>query len=84
MSEMDLLTELIKNNHTSTISAIGSLKADFVSQRRFCDDRFDTVEIDVKTHDRCLSRYKGIIKITCAIWGAICAVASCAALILWG
>ena len=84
MSEIGLLTELIKTNHESTMKAISSVEKSFKEQRMFCDDRFDTVEDDVKIHDRYISRYKGIVAITCAIWGAIVSVASFAALILWG
>ena len=84
MSEIGLLTELIKTNHEHTMKAISGLERSFKEQRMFCDDRFDTVEDDVKTHDRCISKYKGIVKITCAIWGAIVSVASLAALIMWG
>ena len=84
MTENELLVELIKTNHENTMEAISGLDKSFKEQRRFCDDRFDTVELDVKTHDRSLSRYKGIIGVTCAIWGAIVSVASFTALILWG
>jgi hypothetical protein len=83
-TEIELLVEIINNNHQSVMGAIGSLETSFKEQRRFCDDRFDDVELDVKTHDRTISRYKGIIGVTCAIWGAIVSVASFAALILWG
>jgi hypothetical protein len=84
VTENELLVELIKTNHESVMGAIGSLDTRFTEQRTFCDDRFDTVELDVKTHDRTISRYKGIIGVTCAIWGAIVSVASFTALILWG
>jgi len=82
-SEIGLLIALIKTNHDSVMDRLDSIEGYFKEQRRFCDDRFDGVETDVKKHDRCMSKYKGMVYIIGALWGAIVAMVSLVAPIFW-
>ncbi len=83
MSEIGLLVELVKANHSSVMERLDGLEETFKEQRQFCDGRFDDVEVDVKKHDRSISRSKGMITIISVIWGGIVLVASLFVRTLW-
>ena len=78
------LETLMKANHESVMGKLDGLEETFKEQKVFCDSRFDTVEDDVKRHDRCISKSKGMITIIGAIWGGILLLASLVAPIFWG
>ena len=78
------LETLMKANHESVMDKLDGLEKTFKEQRTFCDSRFDTVEADVKRHDRCISKSRGMITIIGVIWGGILLLASLVAPIFWG
>lgn len=83
MSEISVLVELVKLNHDSIMERLDSIDKTFGEQRTHCDGRFEVIETDVKKHDRCISRSKGMITVIGAIWGGILLIVSLVAPIFW-
>lgn len=83
MSEISILIELVKTNHASVLDKLDGLEKTFKEQRLFCDGRFDDIEVDVKKHDRCISKSKGMVTVIGVIWGGILLLASLLAPIFW-
>jgi hypothetical protein len=81
--DLDGIEKLMREQHRSILSRLDSLDSRFTQQQSFCDGRFDVIEDDVKKHDRCIQKSKGIITIIGSIWAAATTIAALVAPYFW-
>jgi len=81
--DLDGLEQLMKANHKATMDAIQCVEGSFREQRVFCHGRFKEIEEDIESHERTISKSKGIITVLGSIWAATTTTAALVAPYFW-